>query len=418
MLITERMEDAVCCFSPDGKITYANKPYLLGTKKVIEKERQNKFILSVSGEYGKQFSEELKNISLKKPSFSVEQQIDAGKGNKISLEWLIKGTFDKKGNLTECCAVGRDITGCKNRSQLEIHDVENRFRTLLDSANDTIIIMDRDRFVDFNKKTLEMFGCTEQQLLSSPPALFWPEYQPDGRLTRDIAIEKVKAAIQGDSRSFELRHRRFDGSLFDTEVSLNLFEYKGKKDLLAIIRDVTERKHTEEIIRQLAYHDTLTGLPNRRLFIDRLETAIALAKRNNRKIALMMFDLDYFKNVNDSYGHQVGDLLLKAVSGRVCLTLRKSDTIGRMGGDEFMSIISFESINKESIPVIAEKILKVFNEPFKCEKRKIKITASIGITLYPDHGDNVNILFKRADVAMYKAKKLGRNRYHVYNGRE
>ena len=345
------------------------------------------------------------------------QEIEAGKGRAGKVDWHISGIFTDKGKPVEYRAVGHEKIGGKINIKDKL-DFENGFRTLLDSANDAILIMDRDTFVDFNRKTMEMFGCTRKQLLSRTPSSYWPEYQPDGRKTRDIAIEKIKAAMRGETRSYELRHRRYDGSLFDTEVSLNFLINQGKKYLMAIIRDVTQRKHKEEIIRQLAYHDTLTGLPNRRLFIDRLEASIALAKRNKQKVALMMLDLDNFKVINDSYGHLAGDFLLKAVARRLSATLRKSDTIGRMGGDEFMIIISFETLHNESISAIADKIVKTFDEPIQCERRKIKVTPSIGIAIYPDHGDNTDILNKRADSAMYSAKKLGRNRYFIYNDAE
>ena len=413
--ITENMEDAVCCFSPNGQITYANKAYCLLIKKISRRPRQTKFILHLLEKYKNKFSEKTGELSLNKPSFTMVQDIEDGKGSPRRMEWLIKGVFTGRGKLIEYCAAGHDRTSGKKIIKKDKLDFENRFRTLFDSANDTILIMDRDKFVDFNKKTMEMFGCTRKQLLTRPPSSFWPEYQPDGRKTRDVAIEKIRAVLRGETRSYELRHCRFDGSLFDTEVSLNFFIDQGKKYLMAIIRDITERKHAEEIIRQLAYHDTLTGLPNRRLFIDRLEASIALAKRNRQKVALMMLDLDNFKEINDSYGHLAGDFLLKAVAARLYLTLRKSDTIGRMGGDEFMIIISFETMHRESVSAIANKIMKAFDEPVQCERRKIKVTPSIGIAIYPDHGDNTDILNKRADAAMYRAKKLGRNRYFIYD---
>jgi diguanylate cyclase (GGDEF)-like protein/PAS domain S-box-containing protein len=415
--ILENIKDAVCCFSSEGQISYSNKAYNRLINKISRKKRQTKFILFLQDEYRNKFSKKIGLLSQKKASFKILQKIKAGKGSPGKIEWLITGIFTGIGRPIEYRAVGHEKISSKINMN-DTLDFENGFRTLLDSANDSILIMDRDKFVDFNRKTMEMFGCTRKQLLSRTPSSFWPEYQPDGRKSRDIAVEKIKAAMHGETRSYELRHRRFDGSLFDTEVSLNFLINQDKKYLMAIIRDVTQRKHREEIIRQLAYHDTLTGLPNRRLFIDRLEASIALAKRNNQKVALMMLDLDNFKVINDSYGHLAGDFLLKAVAHRLSLTLRKSDTIGRMGGDEFMIIISFETLHKESVSAIADKILKAFDDPIQCERRYIKVTPSIGVAIYPDHGDNTDILNKRADSAMYNAKKLGRNRYFIYNNYE
>jgi diguanylate cyclase (GGDEF)-like protein/PAS domain S-box-containing protein len=409
--IIENMADAFCCFLPDGEIKYANKTYSRLTDKKVPADRPNKFILCELAEYQKQFFRKIGNLSLKKTSFTFKQK---SANHKKTLEWLVTGYFNKQGKLKHCSAAARDLSGFEKSMQKAALNIEARFRILFDAAVDTILIMDRDKFVDFNKRTLEMFGCTREQLLSRPPSSFWPQYQPDGRKTRDVAVEKIKAALNGHTRPYELRHCRFDGSLFDTEVTLNFFEYPEKKYLMAIIRDVTERKHAEEIIRKLAYHDTLTGVPNRRLFIDRLENAINVAKRNKQKVALMMFDLDKFKEINDSYGHHVGDVLLQGVARRLSSLLRESDTVGRIGGDEFMIILSLESIHKEDIDTIASKILSAFSKPIDCGKKKIIVTPSIGIAIFPDNGNKSDDLMKCADSAMYRAKKTGRNRYFIF----
>jgi diguanylate cyclase (GGDEF)-like protein len=181
-----------------------------------------------------------------------------------------------------------------------------------------------------------------------------------------------------------------------------------------VIRDTTDRKKMEDTIRKLAYHDPLTGLPNRLLLVDRLNMAIAHVKRNEKKLALMMLDLDKFKEVNDILGHQAGDCLLQNVGDRLTSLLRKSDTVTRLGGDEFMILLPEVTQKKYSI-VVAKKILTSFRKQFQCNGHKLSITTSIGIAVFPDHGQSGDTLMKHADIAMYRAKGGGRNNYQIFS---
>jgi diguanylate cyclase (GGDEF)-like protein len=163
----------------------------------------------------------------------------------------------------------------------------------------------------------------------------------------------------------------------------------------------------------MALHDALTGLPNRTLLSDRLNVALAQASRNGHKIAVMMLDLDRFKNVNDSLGHSVGDELLKAVAQRLEDILRRSDTVARMGGDEF--IILLPQVNQtEYAARVARKLLNSFKKPFMVEGHELRMTTSIGVALYPEAGEDAESLLRHADNAMYRAKERGRDRYCVW----
>lgn len=177
--------------------------------------------------------------------------------------------------------------------------------------------------------------------------------------------------------------------------------------------ELAERKRAEETIRQLAYHDTLTGLPNRMLFNDRLGVALAQARRHKLKVAVMLLDLDHFKDVNDSLGHSVGDQLLQAVGERLEALLRESDTVCRMGGDEFLLLLP-EMAKVEYAGKAAERVLEVIREPFSLANHKLRVTTSLGIAIYPDDGEDGDTLVKNADVAMYLAKDKGRNNYQRY----
>jgi len=178
-------------------------------------------------------------------------------------------------------------------------------------------------------------------------------------------------------------------------------------------REIAKHKRTEETIKQLAYHDSLTGLPNRRLFTDRLNMAITHAERNKHKVAMILLDLDQFKGVNDTLGHSVGDELLQVVGGRLVNLLRKNDTVARMGGDEFMLILPAIARQGDAA-IVAMKILEAFREPFVFDEHELRITISIGIAIYPNDGDDAGALVKNADIAMYCAKSQGRDSYQCY----
>lgn len=190
-------------------------------------------------------------------------------------------------------------------------------------------------------------------------------------------------------------------------------EVDKERIILLAIEDITERKKYEEKIQQMAFHDSLTGLPNRKLFSDRLGIVLAQAKRNKKKVGIVMLDLDNFKDVNDTLGHDVGDILLKAVAERLSGTLRKSDTVARFGGDEFVLIFPDMEVIEEAIQVV-QKIIDRFHKPFLIDTHQLVVTTSIGIAVYPNDGMDEEILMKNADIAMYQAKQAGRARYQLY----
>jgi len=207
-----------------------------------------------------------------------------------------------------------------------------------------------------------------------------------------------------------------------TENEIRVLEFLGDQAAIAIQnaklyeqaqKEIADRKKAEKAIKHLANHDALTGLPNRRLFNERINLEIARSQRKNLKIGVMMFDLDHLKKVNDSYGHNVGDMLLQAVAQRMLGLLRKSDTVARMGGDEFLLILPEMNQFQDAIQT-AERILSTLSTPFHLEGYQINITTSIGVAFYPDDGNDVAVLIKNADIAMYKAKEKGGNVFHLY----
>ena len=172
-------------------------------------------------------------------------------------------------------------------------------------------------------------------------------------------------------------------------------------------------KRTEEIIHQMAYHDSLTGLPNRKLFSDRLDIALAHARRNQNKVVVAMIDLDNFKEINDTLGHIVGDLFLKATAERLDAALRKGDTIARFGGDEFLLILPDVKVIEDAIQV-AQKIIDISCKPLLIDTHQFVVTMSIGLAVYPNDGTDEGMLVKNADITMYQAKQAGGSRYRLY----
>ncbi|GAB7027626.1 sensor domain-containing protein [Geotalea toluenoxydans] len=209
-----------------------------------------------------------------------------------------------------------------------------------------------------------------------------------------------------------LAHR--DGSCVPVEVTTARTIWQGKQVELAIVRDITDRKKAEDEIQQLAYYDTLTGLPNRSLLQDRLGQSIVQAVRDNRKVAIMCLDLDRFKSINDTLGHVAGDSLLATVAERLTECVWETDTVARIGGDEFVIIISAIE-HAEDLNKIAEKILAAISKPLALNGQEIFITASIGIAIYPEDGTDVQGLLKNADLAMYKAKDQGRDTFQYFS---
>jgi len=184
-----------------------------------------------------------------------------------------------------------------------------------------------------------------------------------------------------------------------------------------VFQDVTERQQAANLIRYMANHDSLTSLPNRNYFRKRLPQAISLAKRNNRMLCLLFIDLDRFKPINDTYGHAVGDEVLIRVSERLTAMLRSSDSICRLGGDEFVILLE-STYSAGGCEMVAEKAISLLNEPIKVHGHVCNIGASVGISIFPDDCDDAESMLRNADIAMYRAKKKGRNTYELFVRKE
>ncbi len=304
----------------------------------------------------------------------------------------------------------------KHKTDRELKERERWLSTILTSIGDGVISTDREGRVTFMNSVAEsLTGRKKDDCL--------------GRDLGEVLVlvgaktgRKVPISVRKTSRK---RGRLPDGQgllLLRGEekvpVEVGAALIRDEKDqvdgTVLVFRDITQRKLQEERLAFLAIHDSLTGLPNRVLFNDRLTLALANAARRKKEIAVLMLDLDRFKKVNDILGHSVGDRLLKSVAERLAGLLRRSDTIARFGGDEFMVLLP-EISGPGAADRVARRILRAFKQPFDLTDRKIPITASIGIASYPRDGADVESLTKNADIAMYTAKEGGRNMFKLYS---
>jgi len=337
------------------------------------------------------------------------------KDDKKTREQLIGELTELRSQLAEQRKGHReDDRGAASSGYPAGKDEAGKFRVLFERSPEGIFLSDGLLLTDCNETMVKMMHCSsKEELIGLHPSAFSPPAQPDGSLSVDKANQLMEDALRKGHLQQEWLCRRLDGEEFPVEILFSVIPWKGEKILYMVWRDITERKRIEEAIRHLAYHDVLTGLPNRMLFADRLVLAIAQAKRRQGTMAVMMLDLDGFKSINDTYGHHIGDQLLQSVGDRLTRTLREGDTLSRLGGDEFMVLLPVinEAANSSQI---ADKILSAFRQPFFCEDNELFTTASIGIAVYPGDGEDMDTLTKHADTAMYQAKSMGRNRYCLY----
>jgi diguanylate cyclase (GGDEF)-like protein/PAS domain S-box-containing protein len=304
-----------------------------------------------------------------------------------------------------------DITERK-LAEATLKNSEERYRTLVESSTDAILMLDRERnAVTSNQAFLDLFGYQKSEVEGQSIRIVHPSeesFRAYGKATYPL-VERV-----GSLRE-EWDLMRKDGAIFSAEIVTSpIRSLDGTTTgYICLIRDITARKRAEEELAYMATHDSLTGLPNRTLFSDRLTMALTRARRSKKNLAVMLLDLDYFKDVNDTLGHSMGDHLLRAVGNRLSGLLRKGDTIARIGGDEFLLLLP-ELLQIEYATTLAQKILHAFREPFAFNDHQLHITTSIGIAIFPDDGDNADTLMKNADIAMYRTKNKGRDGFQRY----
>ena len=309
----------------------------------------------------------------------------------------------------------RDITQ-QQRSEAALKASEEKFAKAFHSSPDAITITEFEsgRYLEVNDGFCRLTGYRADEVI--------------GRTVYEVGIwaeEKQRAALlaelqlKGRVLHQEMLGRNKRGEALTVEVSVEPITLNEKACLLLTARDVSLLRNAEAQIRHLAYHDSLTNLPNRALLMDRLSQQIALLKRHNLRGALLFLDLDHFKHINDSLGHPVGDTVLKIITARLEASVRLEDTVARLGGDEFVVLLSglegTRGVVSQQVQNLADTLRELLSEPMFLDGQRLQVTPSIGMALIPDHGSTPTDLLKRADIALYRAKDSGRNTSQMFH---
>ncbi|MFC2158116.1 EAL domain-containing protein [Acidobacteriota bacterium] len=294
------------------------------------------------------------------------------------------------------------------------HKEEKLFKMLshaIMDIKDSVYFTDMDdEIIYVNDAFCRTYGYREDEVVGNNASMLW-DHNSEIDYRQSIFPKALKSGLKG-----EFLHKKQDDSLFPVLLSRAVIKDEAQEPLAiaGIVRDITERKLIEQQFQSLAHYDSLTSLPNRTYMMELLSQSLVQARWGNHTLALLFLDLDRFKRINDTLGHDAGDKMLKDVALRLVDCIRDSDTVARMGGDEFMIILP--KIQKaQDAAVIAQRILESMDLPFKLGEHEVTIGVSIGISQFPSDGDDYDSLIKNADIAMYKAKEVGRNNYQFYN---
>ncbi|MEM9742037.1 MAG: EAL domain-containing protein [Pseudomonadota bacterium] len=318
-------------------------------------------------------------------------------------------TFDSERHLLLMVRDMRELDAVESRLQR----LEARFRGAFENAQLALLLVDMDgRIFETNAYARDLLAFTEAQFDGLHISRLLPS---EDRARLKSALGELQARGQGCIRS-ERRLQCQNGLEIWTNFQIVMQQGDGREHSYFIIQasDITDVKVTQRRMERMAFYDTLTDLANRRLFTDRLRQAIDHCRRHNRTSALLFLDLDQFKRVNDTLGHEAGDALLREVGRRLTESVRNEDTVGRMGGDEF-TVLLYDVQHSGDAGVVASKILKALSQPMQISGHDLIVSASVGVTIIPDDGQSTEVLMKNADLAMYRAKERGRNNYQFFS---
>lgn len=397
---------------PDGSFEYVNKAMLALLGYTENEIYQPNTIISHPDniEVNKVIRERLQNDPY--DSVVIEKKYLHKSGRTIDGLLTLVAEPNEDGQIKRMIAQVVDITEHKKTAASLL-----MFKTLLDSSNDAIYVIDPEStyIIECNQPGYNSLGYQRNEVVN---CLKIADINP--QMARKGAwcafLNELKAA---KSMLFEHNNIHKNGSEIPVEVSISYIQFDRESYILAVVRDISQRKAAEKLIWQQANFDHLTGLPNRRLLTDRLQQSIHNVDRNGNHITLLYLDLDRFKEVNDTFGHAKGDQLLIDAANRLEGCIRQADTVARLGGDEFTIILSeFDDVdhtNKAAVERVANNILHQLSRPFKLDNEEVYISASLGIAFYPEDAADSDALYKAADQAMYAAKKQGKNCFQYFS---
>lgn len=407
--VLDEMITFLAVLKPDGEIVFVNNAPLKVIGKSLEQVRGMKFYnvdwWTYSRDIQQLIKEDLERCASGENIYH-EVQIRTRDGDTW-IDFNMHPIFGEDGSIQYLIPEGRDITERKQTEEA-LRESEEKYHSLI-STEDFMYLVDRDcRYLFVNQRYRERYGLDLNEITKKTYADLH-----SGDQVKDFSEGVAKVFETGESIQSEVK------SINDGKYYLKTLSPVRGKDgevmyVTVVAKDITDRKRAEEELIHMATHDYLTGLSNRALFNDRLAVELARARRNPKKLAVMLLDLDEFKEINDTLGHSFGDKLLKAVAKCLSELLRESDTVARMGGDEFLLLLS-EFVHVNDVVNIAQKILDTIRKPLLVNGHELNITTSLGIAVYPEDGRDANTLIKNADIAMYNVKKHGRNGYQIYS---
>jgi diguanylate cyclase (GGDEF)-like protein/PAS domain S-box-containing protein len=352
----------------------------------------------------RQFMEVLQRTLKSNQTQALEYELDVPAGRRIFEARLTPTDIPVRQRRTVIVLI-RDVT-YKVRAEIR----QQLALTVFEASNEGMVIMDAQRkVISVNSAFHEITGLSQAEVLGKPPDFLQSAY-PSNRLKDIWGIVSSKGRWHG-----EITGRRSDGEIYPLWLTLDtvLDKHGRVTHYVALLCDISEIKRSQQELEYVANHDPLTHLPNRHLFHHQLEEALHRSKRNHRLGALFFLDLDRFKKINDNLGHHIGDQLLIDVAERLKCLAREEDLLARLGGDEFTLIIE-NLTHAEDAAKVAKKIICSFAAPFRLDDYELEITTSIGISLFPTDGTEIEKLVRQADTAMYAAKEAGRNTFHFY----
>jgi len=315
--------------------------------------------------------------------------------------------YDDQGNMLGVEGVTRDVT----RQHLDSLQMR-KMSSALEQTADMVLIADKEGIIEYVNPMFEKIsGYRKQELIGKKTSIL-----KSGRHDGGFYKKLWRTVLGGEVFTEVMINKKQDGSLFYQDETITPLKNENGEitHFIATGRDISQRMENEKRLQHIAHHDALTNLPNRVLFMDRIKRSMAHAKRNNERVAVLFFDLDRFKTINDTLGHIIGDKLLIEIAHRLKQAIREDDSVARLGGDEFAVLVN--KIHSENdITQIARKTLDCIDKPAIIEGHSLYTTVSIGISLFPEDGEDADTLLKNADIAMYRAKDLGKNNYQFYS---
>lgn len=351
----------------------------------------------------------MRDAALRVLESGVAEEIEAHTTSSFGVEIWMACRFVRfsSGGVFHLLLLAENI-GEKRKAEAELRLAASVYTNTVEG----IVVTDKDGIIlSVNPAFTDITGYLPEEAIGRSPRILKSDHHDDAFYAGMWRALKENGIWQG-----ELWNRRKNGEAFLEWQSITAIPDEQGKPMryVAIFNDVTELRQKDERIKHQAYHDALTGLPNRQLLQDRLDHAIDVAQRDRMRLALMFLDLDRFKTINDSLGHDVGDLLLQAVAERLKSCVRKSDTLARLGGDEFVLVLT-DVAHTSEVAHVAEKIIGELVAPLTLSGHQVHVTTSVGIALFPDDGADATTLMKNADTAMYQAKSAGRNAFRFFD---